>query len=108
MRGLVGHSDNSKLGKLMQALTALGGIASLALLVGVFVWGYQVNQIATHGIPVVEPTRTVFREKPKVPGGFQSPHLGLSVNVVSGELPDEPLERDNVGYAPPNVGLRGD
>ena len=60
-----------------------GAALSLALMVGVGVWGYKLLVRDMTGIPVVRAMEGAAREAPSNPGGEVVPHLGLSVNAVA-------------------------
>lgn len=62
-----------------------GAAVSLALVVGVSVWGYQLIMRDVSGIPVVRAMEGAMRVAPQAPGGEIANHAGLSVNDVAGE-----------------------
>jgi hypothetical protein len=65
-------------------LTNLAGAAvSLALVVGVGIWGYKLLVRDVSGIPVVRAAVGEMRVRPVEPGGDFAPHQGLSVNSVA-------------------------
>lgn len=76
-------------------LTNLTGAAvSLALIIGVGVWGYKLLVRDVSGIPVVRAAVGDMRVRPEEPGGRLTANQGLSVNTVSslgtaGEAADE-------------------
>ncbi len=71
-----------------------GAAVSLALVVSVGVWGYELIQRDVSGIPVVEAAGGPMRVAPDDPGGRQADHQGLSVNNVAGtKTPEPPAER---------------
>ena len=61
----------------------IGAGLSLALVVGVTVWGYKLLMRDVNGIPVVRATEGPMRMQPETPGGSTADHLGLAVNVVA-------------------------
>lgn len=63
----------------------MGAAASLALLVGVGVWSYQLLMRDVSGVPVVRAAEGPMRVQPEDPGGHQAQHQGLSVNNVAAE-----------------------
>lgn len=68
----------------MTKLTNLtGAVVSLALVVGVGVWGYKLLVRDVSGIPVVTAIKGEMRVRPEEPGGAFAQHQGLSVNSVS-------------------------
>ncbi|SIS87745.1 Sporulation related domain-containing protein [Roseivivax lentus] len=67
-------------------LTHLTGAAlSLALIVGIGVWGTKLILRDVSGIPVVRATEGPMRVQPDDPGGRLADHQGLAVNDVAGQ-----------------------
>ena len=65
-------------------LTNFAGAAlSLALIIGVGVWGYKLVVRDVSGIPVVRAMEGDMRVAPENPGGEIAPHAGLAVNEVA-------------------------
>lgn len=63
-----------------------GAALSLALIVGVGVWGYKILARDVSGVPVVRAaTGEPMRVAPNDPGGLNAAHQGLSVNKVMAE-----------------------
>ncbi|MBB3993873.1 hypothetical protein GGR95_001504 [Sulfitobacter undariae] len=81
--------------KSLGKLTNFAGAAiSLALVVGVGVWGYKLLVRDVSGIPIVRAAAGEMRVRPEEPGGEFAQHQGLSVNSVAaigaaGEQADE-------------------
>lgn len=61
----------------------VGAGLSLALIVGVTVWGYKLLMRDVNGVPVVRATEGPMRMQPEAPGGSTADHLGLAVNEVA-------------------------
>lgn len=61
----------------------IGAAMSLALILGVTVWGYKLLMRDVNGIPVVRATEGPMRLQPETPGGSTADHLGLAVNEVA-------------------------
>ncbi|MGH1578955.1 SPOR domain-containing protein [Planktotalea sp.] len=71
-------------GNPVKAVAALTGAGlSLALLIGVGVWSYQLIVRDVAGVPVVRAVQGEMRIRPADPGGAQALHQGLSVNDVA-------------------------
>jgi hypothetical protein len=71
-------------GKPLAKLTNLIGAAmSVALVVGIGVWGYKLLVRDVTGIPVVRAAQGDMRVRPKNPGGQLAQNQGLSVNAVA-------------------------
>ncbi|RBI77191.1 SPOR domain-containing protein [Roseovarius sp. TE539] len=84
---------------------AAGAVVSIALTVGMGVWGYQILVRDVSGVPVIRAAEGPIRVQPDDPGGEQALHQGLSVNEVAGSgavsgpvekviLAPDPLELD--------------
>ena len=86
-------------------LVNYGGAAmSLALILGLCVWGYRITMRDVAGVPVVRAIDGPMRVAPEDPGGEVADHTGLAVNNVAadggpGELADE------IALAPPPARL---
>lgn len=73
-------------GNSIAKLTNLAGAAiSLALVIGVGVWGYKLLVRDVSGVPVVRAAEGPMRVQPEDPGGRQASHQGLAVNAVAAE-----------------------
>ncbi len=84
-----------------------GAAVSLALVVGVGVWGYKVLARDVSGIPVVRATAAPMREAPENPGGTLADHQGLAVNRVADSGTAAP-PADRLVLAPRPAGLSED
>lgn len=62
-----------------------GAAVSLALVVGVGVWGYKLMVRDVTGIPVVRALEGPMRVQPDNPGGRPADHQGLAVNTVAAQ-----------------------
>lgn len=87
------------------ALTVLfgwaGAMMSIALIVGLGVWGYQLAKRDVSGVPVVRALEGPMRVQPEDPGGAQAAHQGLAVNSVAAEGSAEaPADRMVLAPAP--------
>jgi hypothetical protein len=81
-----------------------GAAVSLALVVGVSVWGYQLIMRDVSGIPVVRAMDGAMRVSPQTPGGDIASHTGLSVNDVAG-AGEAAGPSDSLLLAPATAGL---
>ncbi|WP_432449710.1 SPOR domain-containing protein [Aliiroseovarius marinus] len=86
-----GHGGASDAPKPARA-AALGGMLnyagaalSVALVVGLGVWGYKLAMRDVTGIPVVRALEGPMREQPVNPGGQSAAHQGLAVNAVQAD-----------------------
>ncbi|WP_417714260.1 SPOR domain-containing protein [Pseudophaeobacter arcticus] len=79
---------------LARATGLLGATASLALVIGLGVWGYQLVMRDVSGVPVVRAVEGPMRAQPENPGGSQADHQGLAVNSVAANgTAEAPAER---------------
>ena len=76
----------------------LGALVSVALMVGLMVWGWQLMMRDVSGIPVIKAVAGEARTTPDDPGGELTGHTGYAVNTVSGGSEADPV--DQVGIAP--------
>lgn len=72
-------------GSLGRLTHVAGAGLSLALLVGVGVWGYKLMVRDVTGIPVVRALDGPMRIQPDKPGGRLADHQGLAVNAVAAD-----------------------
>lgn len=75
-----GSSRSNSLAKLTNFT---GALVSVALVVGIGVWGYKLLARDVSGIPVVRAAQGEMRVRPEEPGGQLARHQGLSVNAVA-------------------------
>lgn len=81
-----------------------GAVASLALMVGVGVWGYKLLVRDVTGIPVVRAMEGPMRVAPENPGGEVADYTGLAVNAIAAMGEAAPPE-DVLTLAPAADGL---
>ncbi len=99
MAGSYAHSDEDAAGSgIANQLTTLtnvaGALLSLALIVGIGIWGYKLLMRDVSGIPVVQAAEGEMRIRPEEPGGELARHQGLSVNAVAAEgMAAKPADR---------------
>lgn len=80
------HAAPQPSGNPVKAVAALTGAGlSLALLIGVGVWGYQLIARDVAGVPVVRAVQGEMRIRPADPGGSVALNQGLAVNDVAAE-----------------------
>ncbi len=73
-----------------------GGVCSIALVVGLGVWGYKLAVRDVNGVPVIRAMAGPMRVMPQAPGGDVASFQGLSVNAVAAvgtaaSMPDQVL-----------------
>ena len=81
-----------------------GAVVSLALVLGVGVWGYKLIARDVSGVPVVVAMEGPMRISPEKPGGEMADHMGLAVNAVAGSGTAAP-PADRLVLAPVPAGL---
>jgi hypothetical protein len=88
-----------------QSLINLAGAAtSVALVLGLAVWGYKLAVRDVSGIPVVQALQGPMRVAPAIPGGSVADNQGLAVNTVAAEG-NAAAPADRLVLAPPAVEL---
>lgn len=82
-----GHQDGAERQprSITRFVNLLGAVTSLALVVGMGVWGYKLVMRDVSGVPVIRAAEGPMRVAPEDPGGRQALHQGLSVNDVAAE-----------------------
>lgn len=81
-----------------------GAVCSVALIIGLGVWGYQLAARDVNGIPVFRALAGPLRIAPDNPGGDVMAHQGLSVNAIASAGIAMPLP-DNLTLAPKSAAL---
>ncbi|SFA76944.1 Sporulation related domain-containing protein [Poseidonocella pacifica] len=71
-----------------------GAAISLALVVGIGVWGYRIVMRDVSGIPVVRALEGPMRVQPENPGGIAAENQGFAVNTVAASgIAEAPADR---------------
>jgi hypothetical protein len=88
MAGLDGdfrHLDGTEptLDRLRVGISLAGAAVSLALVVGLGLWGYRLAVRDVSGVPVVRAIEGPIRVAPETPGGDVADYQGLAVNEVA-------------------------
>jgi hypothetical protein len=78
-----GVRDMQAAAKLQRKINIAGGLTSLALVVGLGVWGYKLAVRDVNGVPVIQALEGPMRITPVDPGGEIADHQGLAVNDVA-------------------------
>ena len=88
-----------------QSMINLAGAASsVALVLGLAIWGYKLAVRDVSGIPVVLALQGPMRVAPAAPGGSVADNQGLSVNAIAAEG-NAAAPADRLVLAPPAVEL---
>ena len=98
------RGETPESGSLSKFAQVMGAGISLALLVGVGVWGYKLMVRDVSGIPVVRALDGPMRIQPENPGGRLADHQGLAVNAVAADG-SAAKPADRLVLAPRPVGL---
>ncbi len=69
--------------KVQRTVNLAGAVTSLALVVGLGVWGYKLAVRDIRGVPVIQAMEGPMRIAPEDPGGEIADHQGLAVNAVA-------------------------
>ncbi len=72
-------------GIMSKAVSYFGAISSVALVIGLGVWGYQLTMRDVSDVPVIRALEGPARVQPDDPGGQLAQHQGLAVNDVQAE-----------------------
>lgn len=78
-----GARDAASAEKLQRRINLAGGLTSLALVVGLGVWGYKLAVRDVNGVPVIQALDGPMRIAPTDPGGEIADNQGLAVNTVA-------------------------
>jgi cell division protein FtsN len=93
----------AKLGRLTHYV---GAVASVGLMVGLLVWGWQLVSRDVSGVPVIRAVQGEARTTADEPGGQLTNHTGLAVNTVAGGDTASPAQQ--VSIAPGATELSDD
>ncbi|WP_128516897.1 SPOR domain-containing protein [Tabrizicola thermarum] len=78
-----GVRDMRAAARLQRTINIAGALTSLALVVGLGVWGYKLAVRDVRGVPVIQALEGPMRIAPEDPGGEIANNQGLAVNVVA-------------------------
>ncbi|MEM6407455.1 MAG: SPOR domain-containing protein [Pseudomonadota bacterium] len=73
------------IGIFSRALSYVGALSSIALVVGLGVWGYELTMRDVTDVPVIRALEGPSRIQPEDPGGQLAQHTGLAVNSVQSQ-----------------------
>jgi hypothetical protein len=69
--------------KIQRNLNLAGAVTSVALVIGLGIWGYKLAVRDVNGVPVIQAMDGPMRVSPADPGGEIADHQGLAVNDVA-------------------------
>lgn len=110
-------ADVNRSAQLSRLINLVGAVSSIALVVGLGIWGYKLAVRDVNGVPVIRALAGPMREMPQTPGGDVASHQGLSVNAVAAvgtaaALPDQvllaPAPVDLAAEDAPGLGVVGE
>lgn len=78
-----GLRDSDRAARLQRLVNLGGAVTSLALVIGLGVWGYRLAVRDVNGVPVIKAMEGPMRIAPADPGGAIADHLGLAVNELA-------------------------
>ncbi len=96
--------DGPRVPLMGRVFTVAGALGSLALVVGIGVWGFKLVARDVSGVPVVRAVEGPMRIQPENPGGRPADHQGLAVNTVAAQGTAAPPP-DRLILAPKPVSL---
>lgn len=81
-------------GQAQRLINIAGALCSVALIIGVGLWGYRLAVRDVSGVPVIRAAEGPMRVAPSNPGGSIADHQGMAVNMVAAvggatDLPEE-------------------
>lgn len=76
------NSDGTQTGIMAASLHWFGALSSIALVVGLLYWGYELTVRDVANVPVIRALDGPSRVQPEDPGGQLASHQGLAVNRV--------------------------
>lgn len=97
------QGDDSLTARFARLTHYLGAVASVALMVGLMVWGWQLVSRDVSGVPVIRAIVGDARTTPSDPGGELTNYTGYAVNTVAEGVDHQPTQQ--VAIAPTPVGL---
>ncbi|MFM7335163.1 MAG: SPOR domain-containing protein [Tabrizicola sp.] len=78
-----GVRDVQAAARIQRTVNIAGAVTSVALVVGLAVWGYKLAVRDVNGVPVIQAMEGPMRIAPSDPGGEVADHQGLAVNDVA-------------------------
>lgn len=78
-----GARDVAAVAKVQRGINLAGAVTSLALVVGLGIWGYKLAVRDVNGVPVIQAMDGPMRVSPTDPGGEIADNQGLAVNNVA-------------------------
>lgn len=91
-------------GRFARLVNGAGAATSVALILGLGIWGWRLAVRDVTGVPVIRAIEGPARTAPDEPGGELAQHTGLAVNAVAAEGEAAP-PADALRLAPGPVGL---
>jgi hypothetical protein len=95
---------DGRLERARRLVNGAGAVCSVALVLGLGLWGYQLAVRDVAGVPVMRALAGPMRIAPADPGGDQASNQGLSVNAIAATGSSAPVA-DQLTLAPRPVAL---
>ena len=106
--GVPGYGQpDGRMDRAKRLVNMTGAVCSVALVLGLGLWGYQLAVRDVAGVPVMRALTGAMRIAPADPGGDQASNQGLSVNAIAASGTAAPLS-DQVTLAPRPIELQPD
>ncbi|MBC7480236.1 MAG: hypothetical protein H7317_19450, partial [Pseudorhodobacter sp.] len=97
----------ARLERARRLVNLTGAVCSVALVLGLGFWGYQLAVRDVAGVPVMRALSGPMRIAPADPGGDQASNQGLSVNAIAATGTSLPMS-DQLTLAPRPIELQSD
>ena len=104
-RGYGTSTSDGRLDRARRIVNLTGAVCSVALVLGLGLWGYRLAVRDVSGVPVMRAMTGPMRMAPVDPGGDQASNQGLSVNAVAATGTSAPVA-DQLTLAPRAVELQ--
>lgn len=76
-------ADPARAVRVQRIVNIAGAVTSLALVIGLGIWGYKLAVRDVKGVPVIQAMEGPMRIAPEDPGGAIADHQGLAVNELA-------------------------
>lgn len=105
--GSAGFDADGRLDRAKRLFNMAGAVCSVALVLGLGLWGYRLAVRDVAGVPVMRALVGPMRIAPADPGGDQASNQGLSVNAIAATGTSQPMS-DQLTLAPRPIELQPD
>ncbi len=105
--GVPYRQTDGRIDRAKRLVNLFGAVCSVALVLGLGIWGYQLAVRDVAGVPVMRALSGPMRIAPADPGGNQASNQGLSVNAIAASGTAQPMS-DQLTLAPRPTELKPD